>query len=127
MEQLIIVNFLKSFFKIFKAKIENYKITGKELQGILSWDNEDDKQGFIFRDEFDALLLSKASYLCDYLNTFKLIDGDKIIISELDLVEKLKKDNWSDKEIMETISFLLNFDVKMIDDGEETDSFFIHF
>lgn len=127
MERLIILNFLKSFFKLFKAKIEEYKIFDKNIQGFVGWVGEDDKQRFIFKDEFDVLLLAKTKYLCDYLTKFNLMDNDKITISETDLVSGLNKEGWNDNEIKDTINFLMKFDVKMIDDGEETDSFFVHF
>jgi uncharacterized protein YaaW (UPF0174 family) len=56
-----------------------------------------------------------------------LIDGDKIIATENDLLEMLKKEGWNNVDAEETINALCSLDVKMIDEGEETDSFFMHF
>jgi hypothetical protein len=127
MEQILLIEFLKSFFFLFKAKVEEYKIFDKNIYGIVGWHNEDDKQKFVFKNEYDVLLLSKARILCDYLSARNLINGDKITITEIELIQQLNKNGWNEIEAKDAINFLCEFDVKMIDDEEETDSFFVHF
>ena len=127
MEQSILINFLKSFFKLFKAEIENYKVINKKIFGTIGWSNEIDKQDFVFTYDFGNSSLSKLKLLCDYLNTNNLIEGDKIILTETDLIFTLIKAGWNENNAKDAINLLCSFDVKMLDDGEETDSFFIHF
>ena len=127
MEQTLLIEFLKSFFILFKAKIEEYTILDKNIFGVISWENEDDKQKFVFKNVFDFLLLSKAKKLCDYLSEQNLINGDQIIISENELIQKLNKGGWNETDTKEAINCLSDLEVKMIDEGEETDSFFVHF
>jgi len=127
MEQTLLIEFLKSFFILFNAKIEEHTILDRNIFGVISWDNEDDKQKFVFKNVFDFLLLSKTKSLCDYLSEQNLINGDQIIISESELIQKLNKSGWNETDAKEAINCLCDLDVKMIDDGEETDSFFVHF
>ncbi len=127
MTQLIVFDFLNSFFNLFKANIEEYRIVDKLISGRLGWKDEVDKQDFVLKIDFNMSYLISAKLLCDYLMKNKLIDGDKIVVSEHDLVLKLIKSGWSEVEARETINFLCSFDVKMLDDGEETDSFYVHF
>jgi len=127
MEKLLIIEFLKSFFFLFKAKIEEYEIFDKKILGIIGWDNEDDIQKFVFKNEFNIVSISKAKILCDYLSEQNLINGDQIIILENELIQKLNKSGWNETDAKEAINCLCDLDVKMIDDGEETDSFFVHF
>ena len=56
-----------------------------------------------------------------------LINGDKIIVTEEDIKKILHKKKWSEETISNSINFLLNVRVNMIDNGEVTDSFFVHF
>ncbi len=49
------------------------------------------------------------------------------MLSESNLLTKLTKEGWKEDEAKETINLLCSIDVKMLDDGEETDSFFVHF
>ena len=127
MEQTLLIEFLKSFFILFKAKIEEHTILDRNIFGVISWDNEAGKQKFVFKNLFDFLLLSKTKSLCDYLSEQNLINGDQIIISESELIQKLNKSGWNETDAKEAINCLCDLDVKMIDDGEETDSFFVHF
>jgi hypothetical protein len=127
MEQLLIIQFLKSFFWLFKAKIEQYKTSDNNICGIIIWPDEEEKQEFIFKNEFDILLLLKTKFLCDYLSEHNLMHGDQIIISESELLKELRKEDWNEIDAKNSINFLCNFSVKMVDDGEETDSFFVHF
>jgi hypothetical protein len=127
MEQQLIIDFLKAFFNLFKASIEDYKIVDKKVFGILGWLNEEDKQNFVLKIDFDISALTKPKLLCDFLFANDFINGDTIIVSESDLIFKLVNDGWKEIDAKESINFLCSFDVKMVDDGEETDSFYIHF
>jgi hypothetical protein len=126
MKEAEIMSSLASFFLLFEAQIENYEIIDDKIVGTLSWKNEDDKQDFSFfiKSDFDFNLF-KA--LCCYLNEAGLVDGDRIKIAPEDLKIKLIRLGWMDSNAKKAIDELCSFEVKMLDDGEETDSFFIHF
>jgi hypothetical protein len=127
MEQTTIINFLKSFFTLFKAKIEESEFVNQKVFGIISWINEEGKQDFSFKADLDTLMLSKVKMLCDFLHEINLVNGDKITVSEDDLLTMLVKEKWNRFDAKEAVNSLCSLDVKMIDEGEETDSFFIHF
>lgn len=127
MEKKLIIAFLRAFFNLFKANIEDYKIVEKKVIGIVGWLNEEDKQNFVLKIDFDISSLIKAKLLCDFLLENDLINGDTVIVSENDLILKLINNEWIEIDAKESINFLCSFDVKMVDDGEETDSFYIHF
>lgn len=127
MEQIILIDFLKEFFNLFKAKIEDYKIIDDKIFGIVGWLNEDDKQNFVLKYDFNMSSILSAKLLCVYLFENNFVNGDKIIISENNLLLRLVEHKWNEDSAKEAINFLCNFEVKMLDEGEETDSFYIHF
>lgn len=127
MEQILIIDFLKAFFNLFKARIEEYKIIDKKILGVVGWLNDDGKQSFVLKTDFEISLIFNAKILCDYLLGNNFIDGDKIALSESDLLLRMIKDGWIESDANAAINFLCSFDVKMVDDGEETDSFYVHF
>jgi len=119
--------FLNSFFNLFEAKAEITKIDNKSIYGILNWENEDDTQDFKWSNDFDDKTLSILKDFCDFLLENQLTKGDKIIVSEEILKEKLIGAGWSNDKTKKGIDSLMSLEVKMVDEGEETDSFFIHF
>lgn len=120
------ITFLQSFFSLFNAKIEEHKIINNEISGTIGWANEDDKQDFVFRENIEASQLSTMKLLCDFIIENKLIEGDKIIVPDYELLRKLENVGWDNIKAKSAINKLSKLEVKMIDDGEETDSFYIH-
>ena len=127
MENNSTYRFLSSFFALFKADINDFKTEGKKVSGSIEWKNENERQAFSWVVDLDDSVLEKVKMLCDYLVSYHLIHGDKITISESELSTKLQDLGWSLEEAGENIDYLCSIEVKMIDDGEETDSFFVHF
>lgn len=119
--------FLNSFFNLFEAKVEITKISNESIYGILNWMNEDDTQDFKWTNDFDDNALSILKDLCDFLFESRLTKGDKITVSEDILKDRLISAGWDNEKINEGIEYLMLLEVKMVDEGEETDSFFIHF
>lgn len=119
--------FLSSFFAVLNAKIVECSIEENKVKGIVGWNEEDNTQSFswvILYDEFD---LSAMTQLCVFLTQQKLVRGDKILISPFELNTLLCRNGWDKAAADMTIEKICSIDIKMIDDGEETDSFFIHF
>ena len=65
--------------------------------------------------------------LINYLSENSLVSIDKIIMSEDSLISRLKDIGWDSQKINTWIAYLCSINVPMVDNGERTDSFFIHF
>ncbi|MCP5468596.1 MAG: hypothetical protein H7A32_04940 [Deltaproteobacteria bacterium] len=119
--------FLTSFFALFKAHVKELEIKGDKVLGAIGWKDEEDEQKFSWVIVFKEAILLRLSLLCDFLEQHNLIQGDKIIIPALELKVLLQKNGWNLNESEAIIEKLCSVEIKMIDDGEETDSFFVHF
>ena len=127
MKDTLLIQFLTSFFRIFKADIKGYQLAGNVVCGEVGWVDDDEKQAYRWTmDERFNALLPHAILLCDYLNNNNLVEGDRIVISEATLLSNLCNSGWEMSDAKKAIDYLLSFEIKMVDDGEETDSFFIH-
>jgi len=128
MKKTIKTQFLTSFFNLFGAEVKITKVDGNNvIYGTLSWKGEDDKQDFKWSNYFnkEALIILKKT--CDFILKNNLNKGDRILISENVLRKKLIKYGWTYGDAEKGIEYLMLINIKMIDDGEETDSFFFHF
>ena len=56
-----------------------------------------------------------------------MVNGDKIIGYKDELLNLLTTEGWSSVDSKDTLNSLCYLDVKMIDEREDTDSFFLHF
>jgi hypothetical protein len=119
--------FLDSFFNLFEAKVKVTQFKEEQFSGMLKWENDDDTQDFKWYNIFSNEALVILKELCDLIKKYKLNDSDKIIITERELRSKLTSFNWNNNKIEKGIDALISISIKMVDDGEETDSFFIHF
>lgn len=127
MKHTLKFQFLKSFFFLFKARIVKYKIDCTKIIGTIGWVDEDDKQDFCWNFDINNNDFSNSKLLNDYLNDNNLVNGDHIVISENSLLLKLIGAGWKEKDAQKSIEYLCSVEVKMLDEEEETDSFFIHF
>ena len=127
MEQNLIINFLESFFKLFDAEIGHWEKVGNSIYGVVYWENEEDRQDFSLKLDFDSSEINNAKLFCDYLSDNNLVNTDNIKYPEQDLINSMKIAGWKESEAKNAINFLCSFEVKMLDDGVETDSFLIHF
>ena len=119
--------FLDSFFSLFEAKTEIIKIENNAVLGTVSWENEEDTQDFKWSKPFDDDTLIALTDLCVYLLKNELLVGDRIRIMEELLFERLKNVGWPINKVKKAIDALMSLEIKMLDEGKETDSFFIHF
>lgn len=127
MENNIIYAFLSSFFEIFNADVHQYRIEGKKVVGSIHWKDEDATQNFSWVIELEESILKKLKLLCECLIRNNLIKGDRIIVTESELQKRFIELGWDIGEAQRNIDCLLSVEMKMVDDGEDTDSFFIHF
>ena len=122
-----LLNFLNTFFVLFKANIKNIKIEKEKVIGTLSWENEEETQDFLWNNPDENFNYTDITDLIKYLIKNKLISIDKIIISKDSLINKLKDSGWNPKKINNSLNALFSVKIHMIDEGEITDYFFIHF
>jgi hypothetical protein len=127
MEANIVKVFLESFFEIFKASLNECKLENKRIHGSIRWRDDNQTQDFLWVVELEESELKILKLLCEYLIKSNLIYGDRIIISESELQNRLIEIGWDYFYAKKNIDILLSVEIRMIDDGEETDSFFIHF
>ncbi|MCL1943927.1 MAG: hypothetical protein FWF54_10325 [Candidatus Azobacteroides sp.] len=124
-----IVRFLCSFFYIFGGYIKKVSICDNKVVGeILFDDDEFETQAFIWHFS-DLFYIRESILFLDYSLDNNLINGDKFIFSKADLIKRIEKLSlWDKKEVPNIINYICNLNIKMVDEeGEETDSFFIHF
>jgi hypothetical protein len=127
MENKIVYEFISSFFAVFKAHINYYKISDANVFGSVVWEDENELQIFSWHIEFEDYILVKMKLLCEYLIKNNLVCIDKVKITKKELIIRLSYQGWNFIEAQKNIDYLCSVKIKMIDDGEETDSFFIHF
>ncbi|PQJ16570.1 hypothetical protein [Aureicoccus marinus] len=119
--------FLDSFFKIFDARLDITGIVKDTVYGTLKWEDEDDEQDIKWTKSFKDSDIELLTKLCDFLLQNKLTRGDKIDVTEDLLFEKLLANDWTIEKAKKAIESLMDLEVRMLDDGKETDSFYIHF
>lgn len=121
-----VIRFLCSFFQLFHCYIKEIKLSDGKVEGIVCYEDFHDIQQFIWSFNHNKSI-ENAIFLAETLWHKKLINGDKIIVTKEDIKKILHENKMSEDDISNSINFLLNVRVNMIDDGEVTDSFYIHF
>ena len=124
-----IVQLLVVFLNLFDAKIKNYDVNEESIKGSVYWidDESDEVQDFVFNNNLEGSQIKLVEKLSIFIKQNNLISSDKIKISEENLISLLIKNQWNETDAIEAVDSLCNIEVKMVDDGEETDSFFVHF
>lgn len=123
--------FLDAFFKMMDLFILSFGRIENSVFGIATGIGVDIKefwqhQNFYWLIDKNESELSDLVSLCNFINDKKIINGDKILISEDELLVKIGELGWDNDKCKKVTDDLFSIEIKMIDDGEETDSFFIH-
>jgi hypothetical protein len=120
------LNLLKSFFKLYEVeKIKLTNETAESISGTAIYDQSDpeEMQEFIWHKTENEVPSTELNILIEKIVAEKWHNGDKITkdIAEMEFVE-------FDSETKNRIEFeLFEINVKMVDNGEETDSYFVHY
>ena len=122
---LPIVPFLNSFFNIYHAYVIEVGALNGRVQGKIMYIDEETQEFVWYYSSFNEI--PRAIQLLDILKKNEWLHNDKVIISKQDVVKYLKYMGWENVDINTTFLFLFSLKIKMVDDGKETDSFFIHF
>lgn len=120
------LNFLKCYLKLYSVeRIELTNETLESISGIAIYDENDpeERQEFIWHKTENDVPSAELNILIEKIVTEKWHNGDKIAeqIEEIAFTE-------FDKEIKEKIlNELFDVKIRMVDDGEETDSYWVHY
>ncbi|GAA4977787.1 hypothetical protein [Algibacter aquimarinus] len=120
------LNFLKSYLKLFGVeKIELTNETVDSISGIAIYDKSDpeERQEFNWYKTESEVPSAELNILIEKIVAEKWHNGDKITkdIAEIEFTE-------FDNETKNRMEFkLFEIDIKMVDNGEETDSYFVHY
>lgn len=125
MNELLIIQFLRSFFTIYRANIVELRILTDKVQGKIEYAGEETQDFVWYYSNLNQI--PKAIQLLDVIQGNKWLYNDKVIISKRHMIKCLEYMGWNDDDIKATIFFLFSLRIAMLDEGEETDSFFIHF
>lgn len=120
------LNFLKSFLKLYGVeKIELTKEAVDSISGIAIYDETDpeERQEFIWHKSENEVPSPELSILIEKIVAEKWHDGDKIT-KDIDEIEFTEFDNQTKKRLEYQ---LFEVDIRMVDNGEETDSYFVHY
>ena len=131
MKNKISKGFLNSFFKMMDLFILSFGQINDSVFGIVTGTGSDihefwQHQNFYWLIDKNENELSDLIVLCHFLNENSLIDGDKILISENELLVRISGLGWDSVKCKKVVDDLFSIEIKMIDDGEITDSFFVH-
>jgi hypothetical protein len=126
MKEHFVIDFLDAFFSLFNASIENYIIKENTISGLIGWNNEIDKQEFLWNFAEIDFINTRLQDICELISYNKLNEGDRITISEENMLSFLVKKGWDINVAKRTMELLFTIEIKMVDEGKETDSFFLH-
>ena len=93
-------------------------------QAAPEWDSPEDEWQTIEWDVAEGDAVNDAIELACALRDRGLVKGDRILVPADDLAERI---GWDEARCEAAVSALLDIRVEMIDDGERTDFFFLHF
>jgi len=120
------LNLLKSYLKLYGVeKIELTNVTEISISGIAIYDESDpeERQEFIWHKSENEVPPIALNTLIEKIVSEKWHNGDKIT-KDIDEIEFIEFDNET-KNRMEYELFEIK--IRMIDDGEETDSYWVHY
>ena len=122
---------IKSELRVFNVTITDKLSTNAKLIGSVLWDDDlidDEPQDYIWYIPSNNQHLYDTIELVNFIIKYKLIEGDKITLNEDELKNKLvNENNWNENKFVNALEYLIKLDIRMVDNGEETSSFYIHF
>ncbi len=117
--------FLELFLGLYGVnKVEITNVDTGKIYGIANYLDDDEKQEFCWHVNEHNIPSDELIQLIKVIRDNKFNRTDKIIVTADTIFEK---SGWTDRtKFNSTYDKLFDIEVKMIDDGEETDSYFIH-
>lgn len=117
--------FLEHFLGLYEVdKVEITNADSDKIFGNAIYLDDDDKQEFCWHVSEQNVPMDDLIQLIEVIKDNKFHRTDKIIV---DADKIFEKSGWADRtKFNMTYDILFDIEVKMIDDGKETDSYFIH-
>lgn len=111
-------------FRVYSADSKTIRAqVGWPDDGSDDYDETEEVQDILWHIQDDESM-EDALALGEFIREKNLISIDKISV-DYELLQS--KVNWESKKFDAALNTLLSIRVSMLDDGEETDSFFVHF
>ena len=120
------LNFLKSYLKLFSVeRIELTNETSDSISGIAIYDENDpeERQDFVWHISETEMPSPELNILIEKIVAEKWHNGDKIS----DHIEELEFEEFDNLTKEKILTELFDVRIRMVDDGEETDSYWVHF
>jgi hypothetical protein len=120
------LNFLRNFLKLYEViKVENIVETENSISGIAIYDelDPDERQEFIWHISEVDIPSPELNILIEKIVSKKWHNGDKIS-KHIEFMEFSEFSNETRDKILDE---LFDVNIKMVDEGEETDSYWVHF
>jgi len=120
------LNFLKSFLKIYGVeKIKLTNITSDSISGIAIYDENDpeERQDFIWYKSENEVPSPELNILIEKIVAEKWHNGDKIS----EHIEELEFEEFDNATKDKILTELFRVEIRMVDDGEETDTYWVHY
>jgi hypothetical protein len=117
--------FLEHFLGLYGVdEIKITKFANDKICGLAIYPDENDAQEFCWHITEDKVPSEELINLIEIIKYNRFNETDKVTVSADRLFEKTE---WMDRDKFDKIfNELFQIEVRMIDDGEETDSFFMH-
>jgi hypothetical protein len=120
------LNFLKSFLKLYGVeKIELTNVKSESISGIAIYDETDpeERQDFIWHKTENEVPSLELNTLIEKIVAEKLHRGDKISQQ----IEEMEFSVFNNEIKEKILNELFDVKIRMVDNGEETDTYFVHY
>jgi hypothetical protein len=120
------LNFLKSYLKLYS--VERIELTSETLEfisGIAIYDENDpeERQEFIWYKSEKEIPSPELNILIEKIVAEKWHNGDKIS----EHIEELEFEEFSNSTKEKILTELFDVRIRMVDNGEKTDSYWVHY
>mgnify|MGYP006108801119 FL=1 len=120
------LNFLKSYLKLYGVeRIELIDKTVASISGIAIYDENDpeERQEFIWHKSEKQVPSPELNILIEKIVAEKWHNGDKISEN----IEELEFEEFDNTTKEKILTELFDVQIRMVEDGEETDSYWVHY
>ena len=120
-------NFLNKYLRLLGAdhiKFTKFELTRVHGTVIYDPDDPEEQQDFCWHMIEENVPSDKVIEVIDIIKENNYFDIDKVVVPWTEIFTKSTENNY--ETFLATVVELVDVRVQMVDDGEETDSYFIH-
>jgi hypothetical protein len=111
---------------LYSAYISKVEINNEEIKGVICYEYDEQKQVISWHYPMDKRIKNAIVFL-DFVNKHQLNQGEVLKTSKEEMLGLLQNEGWPEDRIIETMDFVLNLNIQMIDEGFVTGQFAIRF